>query len=413
MSEKDFSPVASGRRRIGLLIALGALSAFGPLSMDLYLPSLPELGEDLEATDSVAQLTMSMCMIGLALGQLLAGPLSDRIGRRRPLIAGVAVYVVASALCALAQDIWTLIGLRSVQGLAGAAGIVIARAMVSDMFTGARAARVFAALVVVTGLAPVLAPLAGGQMARFTDWRGLFVALAVIGALLLAASLALPETLSPAARHAGGLRETGRSFRALLRDRLFVGYALVLAFSTCGMFVYISLGTFVLQDEYGISTQAFSFVFAGNSLGLVLAANLGRFAGDRLGLRGLLVIGVAASTAGGAFALIADLAGWGLAALLAGVFLAVSSVGLVMPQATALAMGNHRARAGAASAVLGSAQFLTGAVIPPLVSAGGATGASMTAGITACGTLSLVFCLLLTREGREQEPALSAGRKDA
>ncbi|MEV7009346.1 multidrug effflux MFS transporter [Streptosporangium sp. NPDC051022] len=390
-------PALTGARRLRVLIALGALSAFGPLSMDLYLPVLPELGRALRTTDALAQLTMSMCMVGLAFGQLLAGPLSDRVGRRRPLIVGVATYAVTSLLCALAPDIWSLIGLRLVQGAAGAAGLVIARAMVRDMFDGDAAARVFSLLMLVSGLAPVVAPLAGGQLARFTDWRGMFVALAVIGLLLFLAALSLPETLAPGARHTGGLRVTGRQFAVLVRDRGFVGYALVLAFAGCSLFIYITLSPFVLQEGYELTAQAFSAIFAVNSVGIMLGGNLNRVLVGRYGARRMLGTGLVIGLTGALTALAGVLAGWGLPGLLPGLFVAVSSIGLVSPNANALAMSPHGERAGTASALLGVMQFIVGAAVPPLLSIGGASAPSMTLAVAAASATALVLLITMTR----------------
>ncbi|MER7207026.1 multidrug effflux MFS transporter [Streptosporangium sp. NPDC000239] len=389
----------SGLRRVRVLVTLGALSAFGPLSMDLYLPVLPELGRALRTTDALAQMTMSMCMVGLALGQLLAGPISDRIGRRRPLLLGVATYAVASVLCALAPGIWSLIGFRLVQGLAGAAGLVIARAMVRDLFDGDEAAKVFSLLMLVGGLAPVVAPLAGGQLARFTDWRGMFVALAVIGVLLFLAGLTLPETLEKQARHTGGLRETGRQFTVLVRDRVFVGYAMLLALAGCSLFLYITLSPFVLQEGYGVTAQTFSAIFAVNSVGIVLGGNVNGLLVGRYGARRMLGSGLVVGLVGAVAALAGVLAGWGLYGLLPGLFLAVASVGMSTPNANALAMTPHGERAGTASAMLGVLQFLLGAVVPPLVSLAGASALSMTLAIcvTSVTTLAVLFATLRAR----------------
>ncbi|WP_204017629.1 multidrug effflux MFS transporter [Sphaerimonospora thailandensis] len=383
-------PVLTGARRLRLLATLGALSAFGPLSLDLYLPVLPQLGRDLAAGDALAQLTMSMCLVGLALGQLVAGPLSDRVGRRKPLLIGVAAYAATSLLCAFAPGIWSLIGVRLVQGLAGAAGLVIARAIVRDLFDGAAAARVYSMLMIVSGLAPIAAPLAGAQLSRFMDWRGLFVVLAGIGVLLVLAALGVPETLDPAERHSGGVRATGRQFAVLARDRSFTGYCLMLSLAACTLFTYIGLSSFVLQHEYQVGPQAFSVIFAVNSVGIVLAGNLNGLLVGRYGPRPMLVTGLVVCVAGSVIALGGVAAGWGLPVLLSGLFLMVSSGGLVAPNASALALIPHGERAGTASAFLGVLQFLAGAVVPPLVSMGGATALSMTLTITAAALVALV-----------------------
>jgi len=239
----------AGRAR--LLLILGVLSAFGPLSIDMYLPALPALSRDLRASAAQTQLTLSACLLGLALGQLLAGPLSDALGRRRPLLIGVAAYAVASLLCVLAPSVGVLILLRFVQGLAGAAGIVIARAIVRDLHAGLAAARYFSLLMLVNGLAPILAPIIGGQLLRLTSWRGVFGLLAAIGALLLlAVATGLRETLPRADRHVGGVPATLATFRQLAADRLFVAYALSSGLALAAMFAYISGSPFVLEGRY-------------------------------------------------------------------------------------------------------------------------------------------------------------------
>lgn len=382
-------------RRWGVLVTLGALTTFGALSTDLYLPTLPELGHDLSATDALAQLTISACMVGLALGQLVAGPLSDRAGRRRPLLAGLVVFAVASLLCGLAPNLWLLVALRLVQGLAGAAGLVISRAMVRDLYSGERAVRVFSSLMAVTGLAPVVAPLVGGQLARVTDWRGTFLVLAGVGVVLLGAALFLPETHPPQARHRG--TGVAAQFAALGRDRGFAGYVLVLALGGSALFTYIGLSSFVLQDGYGLDAQAYSLIFAANSVGIVIASNVNRLVIRRFGPRRMLATGLCTGLTGGVVALTAALTGAGLPMLLPGLFLVVSGIGLVMPNATALGMDRHGDRAGSASALLGTLQFLSGAVVPPALSSGGATDVVMAAGSTGSYLAAIVAFVALTR----------------
>src|SRR5438045_3909426 len=218
-------------RRLLFVGVLGSLTAFGPLSIDMYLPGLPAMARSFHASASEAQITLTACLVGLALGQLLAGPLSDRLGRRRPLLLGVAAYSAASLFCALAPSVHVFTGLRLVQGLAGAAGIVISRAAVRDLYSGVEAARFFSVLMLVNGLAPILAPVIGGQLLRVTSWRGVFVVLAAIGFGLLGVALAgVGESLPPARRRAGGLSLALASFEVLLRDRCYVGYVL-----SCGL----------------------------------------------------------------------------------------------------------------------------------------------------------------------------------
>jgi MFS transporter, DHA1 family, multidrug resistance protein len=270
-------------------VILGALSAFGPLSMDMYLPGLPSLTRELGASASAGQLTLTGCMLGIAIGQLVMGPLSDSLGRRRPLLAGIAGYTLASIACAAAPSIGVLIALRFLQGLAGGAGVVIARAVVRDVFSGPSAARMFSLLMIVTGAAPVLAPLVGGQALSVTSWRGIFGVLAAIGVPLLVSTLLwLPETLPAARRHPGGVLDTVRAFGALLRDREFTPYALSFSLAFVAMFAYIAGSSFVLEDIHGISPQLFSVVFAVNSAGLITMSQVGGRLAGRLGPHVLL-----------------------------------------------------------------------------------------------------------------------------
>src|SRR5437763_10722880 len=270
-----------GPRRAHLVFILGALTAFGPLSIDMYLPALPSLSRDFGTGASQAQLTLSACLLGLALGQVIAFPISDAQGRRRPLLFGLAADTLASLLCVVAPSVFVLVALRFVQGCAGAAGIVIARAIVRDLYSGVAAARFFSLLMLVNGLAPILAPIFGGLLLRFTSWRGVFIVLAIIGTLLLlAAATGLGETLPPERRQSGGVLATITTFRQLLANRSFMGYALSCGLAFAAMFAYIAGSPFVLQEIYGLSPQLFSVIFGTNALGLETASQLnGRLVG--------------------------------------------------------------------------------------------------------------------------------------
>jgi DHA1 family bicyclomycin/chloramphenicol resistance-like MFS transporter len=399
-----------------LVVLLGSLSAFGPLSMDLYLPGLPSMARDLSAPAWAAQLTITTCMLGLAFGQLVAGPISDARGRRGPLLVGLAAYMAASLLCALAPTVWALLALRLVQGVAGAAGIVIARAIVRDMHTGIAAARFFAMLMLVAGLAPILAPLAGGQLLHVTDWRGVFVVLAGIGAALLAAAWwALAETLAPAARHGGGLAATLGVFGHLVRDRAFMGYVLALGLSFGAMAAYISGSPFVLEDIHGVSPQLFSVLFALNAGGIMVASQTSRALVARVGPRRILGIGVTSCAVGGLGVLAAVVLDLGLAGLLPSFFVLVASIGLILPNAAALALAEHPRTAGSASALLGVAQFGIGAIAAPLVGVGGSHTALPLAIVAATLSCSALACLLaLTgRAARRETPAALAGAPES
>lgn len=386
--------------RAELVLLIGALSAFAPLSIDMYLPGLPRIATDLGATESQVQLTLTACVLGLAIGQLIAGPLSDRLGRRRPLLVGLALYTVASLLCAIVTSIEPFILLRVLQGIGGAAGIVIARAVVRDHFAGSQAARFFALTMLVNGLAPILAPVIGAQLMLVTSWQGTFLVLAAIGAVLFVfAGLRLQESLPPERRRSGGLGQVARVYRSLLLDRSFMGFVMASSLAFAAMFSYIASSPFVVQDLYGQSPQAFSLVFAMNALGIVTCAQVSGLLVGRVGPRRILTAGLAIMAAGGIVLVAAAATDLGLPGILLGYLMVVSSYGLVAPNATALALTDHAHQAGSASALMGAVQFIVGAIAAPLVGLGGTTSALPTAiGIAMCAWLAFVaFHLLAPR----------------
>jgi MFS transporter, DHA1 family, multidrug resistance protein len=392
------APGRNDRVPARLLLILGVSSAFGPLSMDAYLPALPALGRGLHASPSAVGATLTACVLGLSLGQLVLGPLSDFLGRRRPLLAGLAVYTAASVACALAPTIWLLILFRFVQGLAGAAGIVIARAAARDRYSGVALARFIGLMVAVTGAAPILAPLLGAALLHVTSWRGIFVGLAAIVALLFAATAVwLAESLPEEHRHRPGFGTTFRMFGRLLSDRSFVGYALSGALPFGALFAYVSASPFVLEDIHGLSPQLFSVVFSANALGIVAASRLSAHLAQRVGPRRLLGAGLSLCAGGSLTVLCVVLLGGGLAGLLAGFFLVISSFGLLGPNAVALALAGHPRTAGSASALLGATQFVMGAAVAPLVGVAGSRSAvPMAVVIAICGCAALVPFMLLT-----------------
>ena len=386
------------RQPLRLVAILGALSAFGPLSVDFYLPALPRLTSDYHASASAGQLTLTACVLGLAFGQLALGPLSDRFGRRPPLLAGLALYCAASLACAVAPSIWVLVLLRLVQGLSGAAGIVVARAVVRDLVSGVAAARLFSILMLVLGVVPIVAPLAGGELLRATSWRGLFVILAVVDAAILAATaLWLRETLPPARRRSRG--EASAGFAALVRDRRFVSYAAVLGLAFAAMFSYIAGSSFVLQDVYRVSPQLYGGVFALNALGIVLCSLLNRRLVERVGPARMLQVGVVAGATAGAALLAVVLAGGvGLPGILPCLFVVVASIGFVIPNSTTLALADHPRSAGSASALLGASQFGLGAAAAPLVGlAGRGSATPMALAISLFGAAAVVAVAVARR----------------
>ena len=401
------APSARPGRRLALLAVLGALSAFGPLSMDMYLPSTPTIAASLHAGQSLVQLTLSGCLAGLALGQLVAGPVSDGIGRKKPLLAGLVGFVVLSVACAAAPDIWALIVFRFLQGMAGATGVVLSLAIVRDRYEGTELARVLGSLTLVFGLAPVLAPVIGGQILRFTDWRGVFGVLAGVGLVLLVASWFLPETLPPERRTRSRLRQLRDDSRTLLRDRQYAGYTLTVTLGTAALISYISSLPFIVEDGYHDSPQLFSLFFTVNSIGLVIMAQLGARLVRRLPVPRVVLISLLALAAGGLGFMAAALTGHPpLAVLLVPLFVFVASFGMVRPNATALALAGQGSIAGTASAWLGALPFLLGALLSPLAGLGGQGGATV-AGVL-LGTLcagALAAQVLVTRKPAARKPA--------
>ncbi|WP_413229535.1 Bcr/CflA family multidrug efflux MFS transporter [Heyndrickxia oleronia] len=394
------SPSMAKSRRLWIAFVLGALSAFGPLSIDMYLPALPKLTEELHTNTSVAQLSLTACLIGLALGQLLVGPLSDVRGRKKPLLIALILYSVASILCAYSTSIWMLIFLRFIQGATGAAGIVISRASVRDMYSGTELTKFFALLMLVNGAAPILAPIAGGQLLHFVTWRGVFFVLFVIGILMwLAVSFGLKETLPRERRSPGGLKQTFSTFHLIITDRQFMGYAFSQGLVSAAMFGYISGSPFVLQDIFGVSPQMFSVIFAINGVGIIIASQLtGRLAGRVSELK-LFIIGISLCAIGGVILLLVVLLDAGLYAVIPSLFIVVSSVGMVGTTSFSLAMQNQSETAGSASAILGLLPFILGAIVAPLVGLGGShTAVPMAIVIAGCGIGAVLVYLFLNNK---------------
>lgn len=395
-------------RKTRFALILGGLTAFGPLSIDMYLPALPALTAELGASAAQSQFTLTMVLLGLAFGQLLAGPISDSIGRRKPLVVGLVVYIVASVLCALTGSVFALAGLRLLQGLGAAAGTVIARAAVRDLYSGVEAARFFSALMLVTGLAPILAPVLGGQVLRYTSWRGVFVVLTAFGVLLLlVAVLALPETKPREWRQPARVGPTFRTFGRLLAEPSFLGNALAAGLAMAAMFSYVSGSSFVLQGVYGMSPQTYSFTFGFNAVGLVLAGQVNaRLVGRFASAARLLTAALLAASAAGAVLLASTLLALPLPFLLGALFVMIASLGFVMPNATMLALADYREISGSASALLGVSQFVVGATAAPLVGLGGVESAVPMAmvmfGVAVAATV--VFLVLGQRERKRPEP---------
>ncbi|MFI7422552.1 multidrug effflux MFS transporter [Nonomuraea sp. NPDC049684] len=394
------------------------LTVFGPISMDLYLPVLPALTDELNAATSMAQLTVTACLIGLALGQLVAGPLSDRFGRARPLYVGLAAYVATSLLCALSPSIETLIIARLVQGLAGGAGIVIAQAAGRDLYSGGKLIRYYGRMTVLGGLAAIVGPLVGGQLARVTDWRGLFTLLAVIGALILALiAFGYRETLPRTSRTTGGFARTGRDFRTLLADRVFTGAVLLQGFVNAALFAYLAGATYVLQGVYGLSPQQYALAFGLNSAGFMVFGYLAGRSSERWSVRGPLAVGLAMCALGALGLLAAGLWTLPLAVVIVSLLIMVSGVAATTPPATTLALAGYPHMAGTASSLLGMARFAFGGVAAPFVGLAGADGmlplgivtvVSIALALAACAALSPRHPARTARPSPAAEPELAA-----
>lgn len=363
--------VDPARPALRTIVVLGLLSTFGPLSLDLYLSALPELTDDLMSTPSSVQLTITACLVGLAVGQLVAGPLSDRYGRRRPLLIGLVGYVLTSLACAAAPSVAVLVLFRLLQGLTGSAGLVLSRAIARDLYSGRPLAIFFSRLTLVSGLAPVIAPVLGGQLGRVMSWRGIFTVLAGIGLVLLVAGLMQKETLPHGRRTRGGLTSVMADFRTLVRDRSFMGAALSSGLAGASMFAYIAGATFVLQRVYGLSAQTFSLTFGLNAVGIVAFSQVGVWLARAWSPLRLLGLGLGLNLMGSVGLVATVLLDTGLPSVLVSLFVMVGPIGLVFPAATALALNDYADRAGAASSLLGVGQYAFGAVVAPLVGVAG------------------------------------------
>ncbi|MBN8435381.1 multidrug effflux MFS transporter [Priestia flexa] len=390
------------KSRLLLVLILGGLGAFGPFTIDMYLPALPTIAKELDATTSLVQISLTACLIGLAFGQLLMGPFSDIKGRKKPLVISIIIYTIASALCVVAPTIWIFIALRFIQGAAGAAGMVISRASVRDLFSGTDLTKFFAMLMLVNGLAPIVAPIAGGQVLEFVSWRGVFGVLTVIGlVMLISVMVGLDETLPPERRKTGGFKEILQTFGSLVKDKTFVGYALTQGFVMSAMFAYISGSTFVLQEIYGLSPQMFSAVFAINGLGLIIATQVtGRLAG-RISESILLTYGLIQAAVGSISLVLAILFTDSVLLLCVFLFFSVTSVGIVNTTVFSLAMQTQGKQAGSAAALLGLLPFLLGGSVAPLVGAfGNNTDLAMGIVIAICELLALcAYMLLVNKKG--------------
>jgi DHA1 family bicyclomycin/chloramphenicol resistance-like MFS transporter len=396
------SPPETRRAALALFLVLGAASVYGPATMDANLPALPTVAHDFGATASATQLTITSYLVGIAIGQLLIGSLSDVYGRRRPFVFGLLGYVGVSLLCAAAPSLSVLIALRLLQGVGSAAGVVTTRAIVRDLYDGPRAAAYLSRLTLLIGAAPVLAPTVGAQLLRVTSWRGIFVALAAFVLVVLAATaLLVPETLPPERRRPPGLRSMGGGLVQLLHVRDFVGFALTVGFSSAIVAVYVAGATFVLQGRFGLSPEQFGLVFAANAAGMIAVGQLNAYVVHRFPVDRVLGIALGANVVAGAAFLAVALLDLGLAPTLVCLFALFAAWGAIPANATALGLASHPHRAASAAALLGLFQFGIGSLLAPIAGvAGGVSAVPMAATILGCAAAALFSLRVVARPHR-------------
>jgi DHA1 family bicyclomycin/chloramphenicol resistance-like MFS transporter len=403
----DIGEGISRSKRLWMAVVLGSLAAFGPLSIDMYLPAFPDLARDFHTSPTLVQFSLTFFLLGISSGQLLAGPLSDVFGRRKPLLIGLILYFVVSLLCVFSPSIWMFILLRLFQGLAASAGVVISRAIVRDLYAGSELTKFYALLALVNGLAPILAPVAGAQLLKVVSWNGLFVVLSVIGLIMFFVVLfGLPETLHEERRSSGGIKNTFMTFRNLILDQSFIGYALAQGLVFAAMFAYISGSPFVVQTIYGGSPTMFSLIFAVNAVGIMIASQTtGRLAG-RIHESQLFVFGLGLSFIGGLCLLALIIMQMSLTIILVPLFFVVASVGVTNTAGFSLAMQKQGKNAGSASALLGVLSLALGAIAAPLVGLGGEHTAIPMGIVIVCAgagaVLSFLFLIVRNKANRKE-----------
>lgn len=362
----------TGTKRLKLALLLGTLAAMGPLTIDMYLPSFPTIVTAFGTTPSLVQVSLTATLVGIGLGQLVLGPMSDVHGRKKPLVAALIIYLAASILCAFAPNIGLFIAARFLQGFAASAGIVISRAVVRDVYMGRELTKFFALLMLINNLAPIIAPLLGGGILAFSDWKGIFITLSIIGFLLVViVVLRMEESLSHDMRMPNNLTQTLKNFQSLLKDRSFMGYALAQGFIMAGIFAYVAGTPFVYQTIYGVSPQLFSVLFGMNGIGLIIGSQVvGRLTGIVSEQR-FLQTGLFISVTSGVLLLIAVLLHGPLLTIVVPIFFFVASIGIISTSSFSLAMESQGHIAGSASALLGLLPFVLGSISAPLVGIAG------------------------------------------
>ena len=372
--------------KLFLVLLLGVLSAFGPFVVDLYLPSLPQLASFFETSASMTQLTLTTAMIGLAVGQLLLGPLSDKFGRKKPLIISLVIYIISTVLIVFSPNIETMIVLRVIQGLSSAGSVVISRAIATDLYRGREMTRFFGLLMTINGLAPIISPILGSLLLEYISWKGVFVFLALIGVIVLIFSFRLKESLSAENRLQGSIFATFSTFGVIIKNRLFMSYVGIESFLLGAMFAYIAASPFILQSFYGLSAFIFSLCFGANGAALVIGSNVGGKMSNgkalAIGVLGFVVVALYT------IAVLIIQPYWLFVEI--GFFAMLLLMGITFPAISTLAMESERQYAGSASALLGFAPFFLGGVVSPLVGIGNIFYSTALV-ILACGVLGLAI----------------------
>ncbi|RPK16194.1 hypothetical protein EH2_03820 [Bacillus subtilis] len=391
----------TGKERLALAFLLGMLAILGPLNIDMYLPSFPEIAEDLSASASLVQLSLTACLVGLTIGQLIVGPVSDAQGRRKPLLICIFLFALSSLFCALSPNITTLVAARFLQGFTASAGLVLSRAIVRDVFTGRELSKFFSLLMVITAVAPMVAPMTGGAilLLPFATWHTIFHVLMIIGFLLvLLIALRLKETLPPEKRIPSLIGTSVKTMGSLLKDRSFMGYALTVGFIHGGSFAYVSGTPFVYQDIYGVSPQVFSILFGINGLAIISGSFIiGRFGGI-IHEKSLLRIAVITAMIATAVLLTMTMIHGPLATLVISIFIYMITIGMVLTSTFTLAMEKQGHRAGSASALLGMLPLLLGSIVSPLVGINETTAVPMGAIMFVTAVIGSLAFFGLTKE---------------
>jgi len=392
-------PTVVEHNRLWMAIILGCLAGMGPLCTDFYLPALPQIATNLNASASLVQFSLTATLLGVAIGQIFIGPISDIRGRKKPLLISLIIFIISSFMCSFAISIWELIVFRFIQGLAGAGGIVLSRAIACDLYTGPELTKFFSLLMLINGIAPIFSPVIGGQILALSDWKGIFFTLGLFSIILaVAVFFGMEESLSEERRNAGSLKATFLMFSQLLSDRSFVGYVLVQGFIIAGLFAYIAGSPFVLQTIYGLSAKTFSLCFAINGLGIMIFAQLTGYFTGKFSERQLLIFGLNLALLCSVLLLAMTMIKVSVIFILLQLFIIVSCIGITTTTSFSLAIQRQPHSAGSASGLLGVVSFIFGAIASPLVGLGsGTTAIPMAMVVTIANLLACVSYFKLAR----------------